>query len=50
MTSTADASSGHKPALRGVQHQWAAVVAAIAGVYQVTTVTNNVGQVAVAIC
>ena len=49
MTTPADASSGHKPALRGVQHQWAAVVAAIAGVYLVTTAPNQVSQVAVAI-
>ena len=49
MTTPADASSGHKPALRGAQHQWAAVVAAVAGVYLVTTAPNHLSQVAVAI-
>ena len=49
MTTPADASSGHKPALRGVQHQWAAAVAAVMGFYLVASAPNHVSQVAVAI-
>ena len=49
MTTPVDAPSGHKPALRGVQHQWAAVVAAVAGAYLVATAPNHLSRIAVAI-
>ena len=49
MTTPAGAPAVHKPALRGVQHQWAAVVAAVMGFYLVASAPNSVGRVAVAI-
>lgn len=49
MTTPVEAPGYHKPTLRGVQHQWAAVVAAVAGVYLVATAPDTVSLVAVAI-
>ena len=49
MSGPADAPVGHKPALRGVQHQWAAVVAAFAGAYLVAVSPDATSRVAAAI-
>ena len=49
MTTPADASGYQKPTLRGVQHQWAAVVAAVAGMYLVAVAPDAESRVAVAI-
>ena len=49
MTSPADEAAAHKPALRGVQHQWAAVVAACAGAWLIATAPTFESRVAVAI-
>jgi hemolysin III len=43
------AAAGHKPALRGVQHQWAAVVAAVAGAYLVAIAPDTESRIAAAI-
>ena len=48
MTSLVD-TAAHKPALRGVQHQWAAVVAACAGAWLIATAPNLESRIAVAI-
>lgn len=49
MTTPADPSGGHKPTLRGVQHQWAAVVAAFAGAYLVASAPDTESRIAAAI-